>query len=103
MSTLAFRESPIEMLSTERLPLAFDMTAVLGQSESVTAATVTLTDIASGTDYATGLIGNPLIASPVVTQTVGLLQSGHRYRMVVTVSVSAGKSPARYLEIGCPT
>lgn len=101
MSKLSTNPAMFEMGSGETLPLAFDTTALLGSGESPTSPSCTLTDLATGTVYATGLSGTPSVTGNIITQTVTALIAGHEYRLAVAFTAASGKEWQMELRIRC--
>src|SRR5579871_6873178 len=81
-----------EVLSVETLALMADMSAELGQSETIGSASVELIQLDTGTNYAAGLSGTPTVSGgKVVTQVVTNLVAGKRYLLLWIGTVAANK------------
>ena len=101
MSQATVSPSTFQMASSETLPLAFDCSALLGQGESVSSPTASLTRTIDGTSYPGGLSGAPSVSGSKITVTVTALEAGFSYRLVVGFTAAAGKVWAMDLTIGC--
>lgn len=102
MSTLAFRPSRTEIASTETVPLTFEMADMLASGESVASPTTSLTNLITGASYSSGLSGSPAVSDTRILQSVTALVAGQRYRLVVTMTPSAGKTLSSELIIEVP-
>lgn len=91
-----------QMASTETLPFALDTTPLLVGLETPSAPVVTLTELATGVAYPTGLSGSPIVAGNVITQHVTALQAGWSYRLAFTFQAAVGKVWTEYVLLTCP-
>ena len=105
MTSTQIQVSPnvFEMASQETLPLAFDVSPILLEGETVAWAQATLVQIDNGQDVSSaGLIGPVAVAGTELVQTVTSLLPRKRYRLVIQFEVAANKVWAPYLLIDCP-
>lgn len=93
-----------EVLSVETLALVADMTAELGTSETISSASVTLTQLDTGLSYPAGLSGTPTItgAGKLITQVVTNLLPGKSYRLMWIATVATNKIVAAKTLLTCP-
>jgi hypothetical protein len=92
-----------QMDKRETLPIAFDMSHWLGQGDTVTfddKLPVELRRVSDGNNYAEGLQGSVGTAGQLVIQSVGNLEPGERYYLIVPF-VSRGATFAPRLQITC--
>ena len=84
MSALSTIPASIELASTETLPIEVSFAVWLGAA-TITASVASLVDIETGVARATSL-GAKSATTTTVTQTLLSLESGHRYRLIVTIT-----------------
>lgn len=88
----------IDWVSTERAPIAVDVTPLLETGETASAPVCALED-PSGEPYAAGLDGPATIASNLVRQGLKSLVRGNTYLLTTTVTVGTNKQRAVLTEI----
>jgi hypothetical protein len=92
-----------QMDKRETLPLAFDMSAWLGIGDTIAfdnKLPVELRRISDGNNYTDGLQGAVGTAGQLVIQSVGNLEAGERYYLIIPF-VSRGATFAPRLQIVC--
>lgn len=88
----------LDVASTETLPLAFDMTALLSTGDSIAAPAATLTDLTLGA----ALTAPRADASgPNVLVTVSGFEAGHTYRLAVAFTAASLKVLAADVLLVC--
>ena len=103
MTEVHVRPGTVEQGSRETLPWRFDTTALLGPGETIGSPTATLTNLATGAEYAAGLQDVPEIDDVYVTQWVTDLEPRVTYRLSVGFSTDpTGKDWEMWLELVCP-
>lgn len=90
MTALSTNPPSFQMASTETLPLGQDFGPLLEEGESITALSVTLTDMRTGAARPASLSGEPELSGTVCTQVVTALKPGDTYRLSATGVVLAG-------------
>lgn len=93
-----------EVLSTETLALVGDMTALLGSGETITSASVSLTQLDTGASYPAGLSGLPTVtgAGKTITQVVTGLLPRKSFLLVWTGTVATNKIVSAKTRLDCP-
>lgn len=94
--------SEIAIDSTEARPVNYDTTPELLAGESALSAVVTLTDLATGVSYVSGLMGSASVAANVVTQWLHNGTPGHKWRLKFIVAVTGGKTLTSSCIVSCP-
>jgi hypothetical protein len=79
-----------------------DLTADLAVGETLSTPVATLTDLATWTSHAAGLIGSPTLVGNIITQRVANLLAGHAYDLKFSATSSAGGSKATVVRLECP-
>lgn len=104
MSLLATRPPRTEIASTETVALECDMAALLASGESVATPAVSLINVATGAAYTAGLSGSPSIPAGTtrIRQSFTALVAGQRYRVIWTMTPTAGKTVSCETLIECP-
>lgn len=89
MTTLRVLPYDFTMATTEKLPLGFDATSLLGPGDVITDVVSVLTDTNTGKVVA--LVDDPTIDGNVVIQPVDgtVLDASHTYSLNVTFSANA--------------
>ncbi len=99
---LATSPSTRQQASTETIPWACDLTALLGVGETPSVPSCQLIDLATGVNYAAGLSGSATIVGNSIRQTVAALVAGHVYLLIFTFTAAVGKIFSPAVRIECP-
>ena len=92
----------INMGPEERLNLAVSFVNRLSSGETLSGvATTTLSDETLGHSASDGLVGLPIVTSPLVTQGIWHLKSGHRYLLDISIGTSQGQTLQGEISITC--
>jgi len=100
MST-AILAGVVRMGPGERLNLSISFVNRLADVEAITGATSVLIDVTKGREEPDGLPAGPIPISPVVSQMVGGLQSGHVYLLDILAVTSGQQTREGQIEIIC--
>ncbi len=102
-SDLQFIPGSVTIGSLEIVTLAFDMSPLLKQGDTVTGLDPILTREANDEDVSdTSIIGTPTVTGTTAKVTVGALDPETKYILTVSFVPNVGQKLSPYLVIDCP-
>lgn len=101
MTLLSENMAPLRMASSEIRAVGLNVSHLLASGEAILSLTATLTDLATGASYPTGLQGSPSTDNVQVVQVVKLLLPGHTYRLTFVLTLSATSVIVADVPIAC--
>lgn len=92
----------------ETTSYSFDFTSALGTGELIVsqAFTIFVASVSTGAgdpNPSSRLVGPPSLTGNIVSQLIGTLVAGNKYRIVATVMTSAGQTLSLYSYVECKT